>query len=76
MTVPHSFSPLVLVDGRSGSGKTHFATSLAHTRSATLISIDDVYPGWDGLDAGSWHIHHNVVVPLSRGKPARYQRWD
>jgi uridine kinase len=76
MALPHSSSTLVLVDGRSGSGKTLFATELAAERGATLISIDDVYPGWDGLDAGSWHIYHNVVLPISRGEAARYQRWD
>lgn len=67
---------LILVDGRSGSGKTHFATALAKQRDAVLISIDEVYPGWDGLDAGSWHIYHHVLVPISRGEPARYLRWD
>jgi len=76
MTLELSSSPMVLVDGRSGSGKTHFAMALAAESGATVISIDDVYPGWDGLDAGSWHIFHNVVLPISQGKAARYQRWD
>lgn len=76
MRSPADLPRLVLVDGRSGSGKTVFATALAHERSATLISIDDVYPGWDGLDAGSWHIYQHVLLPISQGEPARYRRWN
>ncbi len=40
---------ITLVDGRSGSGKTTFATELAEREGAQLLSLDDVYPGWDGL---------------------------
>ena len=67
---------LVLIDGPSGSGKTDYAIALADRTGATLVSLDDVYPGWDGLDAGSWHIHRNVLVPISQGLRGRYQRWD
>jgi hypothetical protein len=72
------FNPrsLVLVDGRSGAGKTRLAESLAADRSAFLISIDHVYPGWDGLDAGSWHIYSHVILPWSLGQPGSYQTWD
>jgi len=75
--MPSSVEPhITLVDGRSGAGKTRYASDLAAKAQATLISIDDVYPGWDGLDAGSWHIFHTVVLPISRGEPGRYRRWD
>ena len=67
---------ITLVDGPSGSGKSEYGVWLATERSAVLVSLDDVYPGWDGLDAGSWHIHRNVLVPISQGLPGRYQRWD
>jgi uridine kinase len=67
---------VVLIDGRSGAGKTDYATALARQIGATLVSLDEVYPGWDGLDAGSWHLHRNVLVPISQGRPARYQRWN
>ncbi len=67
---------IVLVDGRSGAGKTEFSHALALKRSATLISIDEIYPGWDGLDAGSAHVYRHVLVPFAAGRPARYQRWD
>ena len=44
---------IVLIDGRSGSGKTELATLLAEKLRAQLVRLDDVYPGWDGLDAAS-----------------------
>lgn len=71
MTTP----TLVLIDGRSGAGKTVFASELARQMGALVVSIDEVYPGWDGLDAGSFHIHHHVVRPHQAGLPARYRPW-
>ena len=60
---------MILIDGRSGSGKTELASALAERWGAQLVRLDDVYPGWDGLDAGS------AAVPgiLSTG---RWRRWD
>jgi uridine kinase len=44
----------ILVDGRSGSGKTELAAGLvAAVPGSQLVRLDDLYPGWDGLDAGS-----------------------
>lgn len=63
----------VLVDGRSGSGKTTLATELvAIVPAAQLVRLDDIYPGWDGLDAASRHVFEYV---LSASSP-RWQRWD
>lgn len=67
---------LVLIDGRSGAGKSEYAKALVRETGATLVSLDDVYPGWDGLDAGSWHIAQSVIIPISLGQPGRYRRWD
>src|SRR5690606_29833513 len=48
---------VVLIDGRSGSGKTTLATALAARLPGTqLVRLDDFYPGWDGLEAGSAHV--------------------
>jgi hypothetical protein len=76
MTSADNSEALVLVDGRSGAGKTDYATALAKESGATLVSLDDVYPGWDGLDAGSWHIAHSLIIPISLGQPGRYRRWN
>lgn len=67
---------VVLIDGRSGAGKTEYAKALVHEGGAVLVSLDEVYPGWDGLDAGSWHIAQSVIIPMSLGQPGRYRRWD
>jgi hypothetical protein len=65
-----------LVDGRSGAGKTEYGIKVALGMGATLVSLDDVYPGWDGLDAGSWHVWQSLIIPISKGQPGRYRRWD
>ena len=60
----------ILIDGRSGSGKTELARAIvAHWPEAQLVRLDDLYPGWDGLDAGS------AAVPeiLTTG---RWRAWD
>ena len=67
---------ITLVDGRSGAGKSHFAAELARARGAVVVSIDDVYPGWDGLDAGSWLIHEYLVRPFLAGLTGRYRPWS
>lgn len=70
--------PVVLIDGRSGSGKTTLAGALAATfpGGLTLIRLEEIYPGWDGLQAASEHLHDYVLAPLAAGKEARWQRWD
>ncbi len=44
-----------------------------------LVRLDDIYPGWGGLDAGSAHIRDHVLVPLAAcdgsARP-RWRRWD
>ena len=62
--------PVVLVDGGSGSGKTTLATALAGRIGAVLVRLDDLYPGWDGLDAGSAAVTRDVLGYH------RYRRWD
>lgn len=44
----------VLIDGRSGSGKTELARAMVTDwKGAQLVRLDDLYPGWDGLATGS-----------------------
>lgn len=55
---PAESRPKVLIDGGSGAGKTQLARALVaelNTRltPVTLVSLDDVYPGWSGLAAAS-----------------------
>lgn len=64
---------VVLVDGRSGSGKTELARAMVGQKpELQLVRLDDLYPGWDGLDAGSQHVHDFILAARIR----RWQRWD
>lgn len=63
---------VVLIDGRSGSGKTVLGQSLAPRLDAQLISLDELYPGWGGLEAGSDAVHETVLRAWDPG----WTRWD
>ncbi|MEO6941988.1 MAG: ATP-binding protein [Terrimesophilobacter sp.] len=64
---------IVLVDGRSGSGKTELAREMVLQKpELQLVRMDDLYPGWLGLEAGSQHVHDFVLTATVR----RWQRWD
>ena len=62
---------MVIVDGRSGSGKTTIARPLAELLGAQLVRLDDIYPGWDGLEAGSAAVIDDVL-----GERPGWRRWD
>jgi uridine kinase len=71
---------LVCVDGPAGSGKTTLATSVSAAvpgggGDAAVVHMDDLYPGWDGLDAVSDAVM-GVLAPLADGRPGHYRRWD
>ncbi|CAN5253034.1 AAA family ATPase [soil metagenome] len=63
---------IILIDGRSGSGKTELARSLVQLWPGyQLLRLDDLYPGWGGLDAGS------AAVPgILRTHTWRSWDWD
>ena len=66
----------VVIDGRSGSGKTSLADRLASRlrgvgRKPQLLRLEDLYPGWDGLRTGS----RAVPEVLSSGSYRRYD-WN
>lgn len=64
---------IVLVDGRSGSGKSELARAMVEQKpELQLVRMDDLYPGWSGLEAGSRHVYDFVIVASVR----RWQRWD
>ena len=67
---------LVCIDGPSGAGKTTLARDVADALSAPTVHMDDLYPGWDGLRAGTHRAYEWVVSPLLSGRPVRYRRWD
>ncbi|MCC9173584.1 hypothetical protein [Arthrobacter sp. zg-Y179] len=71
---------LIAVDGFSGAGKTTLATEIAAamTRSGSvrLFHLEDVYPGWDGLESGMTYYREQILRPLAEGCSARWQAWD
>lgn len=72
--------PRVLIDGPSGAGKSTVATLLAaHWPGVTapeLVRMDDLYPGWNGLEAASGAVVRDLLRPLADGMPGRWQRHD
>lgn len=68
----------VLIDGRSGAGKTTLAARLASQwdGEAQVVALDDVYPGWDGLAAGAETARAEILQPWAEGRVARWRRWD
>jgi predicted kinase len=68
---------VVAIDGPSGSGKTDFAATLAERLpGANLLHMDDLYPGWDGLERAVADLYDQVLAPLARGEAPAYRRWD
>ena len=68
---------VVAIDGPSGAGKTDFAAGLARRiTNAYILHMDDLYPGWDGLEQAVADLHDQVLAPLSRDEQAAYRRWD
>ncbi|GAA1950899.1 ATP-binding protein [Agromyces allii] len=71
--------PIVLVDGPSGAGKSTFADLLVADWSGPtpdLVRLDDVYPGWHGLDPAVSALRRDLVAPWLRGAPGRRRGWD
>ena len=67
---------VLAVDGRSGAGKTSLARRLASELGAAIVSLEDLYGGWDGLEDGIDLLVSEVLEPLAAGQPALVPRYD
>lgn len=67
---------LCTIDGQAGVGKSTLAQVLAAESGWTLISMDDVYPGWSGLDAAIGTMRDEFVPALLSGVRADWHQWD
>jgi hypothetical protein len=62
---------VILLDGRSGSGKTVLADAIVSDHPEyQLVRMDDLYRGWDGLSAAS-----SLMPALLLGSPVRTWDW-
>jgi energy-coupling factor transporter ATP-binding protein EcfA2 len=73
-------NPVVLIDGRSGAGKSTLARLVAQrwplSGRVQLIAMDSLYPGWDGLAAGTERALDGILRPHGRGRIGMWHRWD
>lgn len=75
-------TPIILVDGRTGSGKTTFAAALQNRlfqkgeSAPRVVHMDDLYEGWDGLQAGVDYLIRQILNPLNRREGASWQEFD
>ena len=72
---------VVAVDGPSGAGKTTLANAVADAvraggRSVSVVHVDDLVPGWDGLAETPALLVEQVLEPLSRGERTAFRAWD
>jgi len=75
-------TPIILIDGRAGSGKSTFAERLQQRlfkdgeSSPRVIHMDAIFEGWDGLSLGADYLVRFILNPLSRAEAASWQDWS
>ncbi|MFT4135885.1 hypothetical protein [Microbacterium sp.] len=73
-------APVVLLDGRSGVGKSSLARDLVARwpggGAVQLVALDSLYPGWDGLDDGVEDAREHILAPHRAGRIGVWRRWD
>lgn len=73
-------NPALLIDGRSGAGKTSLAARVAAAWPLAgrlqVVALDSLYPGWDGLAAGAERAREMILIPHGRGLLGTWRRWD
>jgi uridine kinase len=67
---------LVAIDGPGGAGKSVFAQRLALALGDVPIVHTDDFASWDNPHNWWPRLEEQVLDPLERGKPVRYQRYD
>jgi dephospho-CoA kinase len=75
-------TPIVLIDGRAGSGKSTFAEALQQQlfrdgeSAPRVIHMDNIFEGWEGLALGSDYMVRFILQPLARKETASWQDWS
>lgn len=80
VTAVSASNPVVVIDGRSGAGKSSLAARVARAwplrTPVQLLALDSVYPGWGGLERGAEIARESVLRPHGRGLIGIWRRWD
>ena len=75
-----ALNPVVLIDGRSGAGKSSLAEALIEAwplpGRVQLVALDSLYPGWDGLAEGRTRVIDQVLIPHAKGQIGLWHRYD
>lgn len=75
-------TPIVLIDGRSATGKTTLAAELQNRlfqdgeTAPRVVHMDDLYDGWTGLQAGVEYLQRYVLAPVTARKTASWQEYS
>lgn len=67
---------LVGIDGFSGAGKTALAEALGLRDGVDVVSIEEFYPGWEGLAQGPERALAGLVEPLRERRTPCWRSWD
>jgi len=65
---------IVAIDGQGGSGKSGFALHLSRALGGVQIIQTDDFASWDNPIDWWPQLLEQVLVPLSKGEPARFER--
>jgi len=75
-------TPIILIDGRSCTGKTTLASALQNElfregeTAPRVVHMDDLYDGWAGLQAGVEYLQRNVLAPVLARRVANWQEYN
>ena len=75
-------NPIILIDGRAGSGKSEFAKKLQDNlfqildQAPRLIQMEDLYAGWSGLNEGALYLLREILIPLNNNQTAYWKKFD
>ena len=74
--------PIVLIDGRSNSGKSTLAAEIQNLifkdgeSAPRIVHMDDLYLGWNGLQEGVDYLQRFILKPLSDSYIAQWREFD
>lgn len=66
---------VLAIDGPAGAGKTTLSSAIRLLQPCVVLHMDDLYDGWDGLEAGVAQAEA-VLAALAEGRRPSYRRYD